>query len=135
MRRVLALRRAVQGQGNAVGEDHFDQLDANGIAEKLMGDTVFSNVMMLGFAWQKGLLPLSEAALMKAIELNGVATKILGFLLRLPVACCSNNYDKHDLLYSLFSIYRLTIFKTSYAIKHFSHVFTAVNVSFDVHRN
>jgi indolepyruvate ferredoxin oxidoreductase len=58
---------------NAVGEDHFDQLDANGIAEKLMGDTVFSNVMMLGFAWQKGLLPLSEAALMKAIELNGVA--------------------------------------------------------------
>lgn len=38
-----------------------------------MGDTVFSNVMMLGFAWQKGLLPLSQAALMKAIELNGVA--------------------------------------------------------------
>src|SRR6056297_2091622 len=58
---------------DAVGDDHFDQLDANGIAEKLMGDTVFSNVMMLGFAWQKGLLPLSEAALMKAIELNGVA--------------------------------------------------------------
>jgi len=58
---------------DAVGEDHFGQLDANGIADKLFGDTVFSNVMMLGFAWQKGLLPLSEAALMKAIELNGVA--------------------------------------------------------------
>uniref|UniRef100_UPI003A927BDE indolepyruvate ferredoxin oxidoreductase family protein n=1 Tax=Marinobacter segnicrescens TaxID=430453 RepID=UPI003A927BDE len=58
---------------NAVGDDHFARLDANGIADKLMGDTVFSNVMMLGFAWQKGLLPLSEAALMKAIELNGVA--------------------------------------------------------------
>ncbi|MDX1459209.1 MAG: indolepyruvate ferredoxin oxidoreductase family protein, partial [Marinobacter sp.] len=57
----------------AVGPDRFDQLDANGIADRLMGDTVFSNVMMLGFAWQKGLLPLSEAALMKAIELNGVA--------------------------------------------------------------
>jgi indolepyruvate ferredoxin oxidoreductase len=57
----------------AVGDDRFDALDANGIAEKLMGDTVFSNVMMLGFAWQKGLLPVSEAALMRAIELNGVA--------------------------------------------------------------
>ncbi len=58
---------------NAVGDDHFSCLDASGIAEKLMGDTVFSNVMMLGFAWQKGLLPLSLAALVKAIELNGVA--------------------------------------------------------------
>ncbi|MFO7530332.1 MAG: indolepyruvate ferredoxin oxidoreductase family protein [Marinobacter sp.] len=58
---------------DAVGDDRFDALDANGIAEKLMRDTVFSNVMMLGFAWQKGLLPVSEAALMRAIELNGVA--------------------------------------------------------------
>ncbi|MGF2736522.1 indolepyruvate ferredoxin oxidoreductase family protein [Marinobacter sp. DUT-1] len=60
---------------DAVGDDRFDALDANGIAEKLMGDTVFSNVMMLGFAWQQGLLPLSEAALMRAIELNGVAVE------------------------------------------------------------
>lgn len=58
---------------DAVGEGNFARLDANGIAEKLLGDTVFSNVMMLGFAWQRGLLPLSQAALMKAIELNGVA--------------------------------------------------------------
>jgi len=60
---------------NAVGDDNFAQLDANGIAEKLLGDTVFSNVMMLGFAWQRGLLPLSQAALMKAIELNSVAVE------------------------------------------------------------
>jgi len=60
---------------NAVGDDNFARLDANGIAEKLLGDTVFSNVMMLGFAWQRGLLPLSHAALMKAIELNGVAVE------------------------------------------------------------
>ncbi|MBU2875532.1 indolepyruvate ferredoxin oxidoreductase family protein [Marinobacter salexigens] len=60
---------------DAVGGDNFARLDANGIAEKLMGDTVFSNVMMLGFAWQRGLLPLSQAALMKAIELNGVAVE------------------------------------------------------------
>ncbi|MGO1748707.1 MAG: indolepyruvate ferredoxin oxidoreductase family protein [Marinobacter sp.] len=60
---------------NAVGDDNFARFDANGIAEKLLGDTVFSNVMMLGFAWQRGLLPLSQAALMKAIELNGVAVE------------------------------------------------------------
>lgn len=60
---------------DAVGDDNFSRLDANGIAEQLMGDTVFSNVMMLGFAWQRGLLPLSQAALMQAIELNGVAVE------------------------------------------------------------
>ncbi|MFP4261955.1 MAG: indolepyruvate ferredoxin oxidoreductase family protein [Halomonas sp.] len=58
---------------DAVGEANFSTLDANRLAEQLMGDTVFSNVMMLGFAWQQGLLPVSEAALKRAIELNGVA--------------------------------------------------------------
>ena len=47
--------------------------DANKAAEALLGDAVFANVMMLGAAWQKGLVPVSEAALKQAIELNGVA--------------------------------------------------------------
>lgn len=42
-------------------------------AEKLAGDAIATNVMMLGFAWQRGLLPLSFKALDTAIELNGVA--------------------------------------------------------------
>ena len=46
--------------------------DANALALALVGDTVFANVMMLGAGWQAGLVPLSEAALMRAIELNGV---------------------------------------------------------------
>ncbi len=58
---------------DAVGAANFATLDANRLAEQLLGDTVFSNVMMLGFAWQQGLLPVSEAALKRAIELNGVA--------------------------------------------------------------
>ena len=58
---------------DTVGVERFDRTDANGLAEKLLGDTVFSNVLMLGYAWQKGLVPVSEAALMRAIELNGVA--------------------------------------------------------------
>lgn len=58
---------------DAVGAANFATLDANRLAEQLLGDTVFSNVMMLGFAWQQGLLPVGEAALKRAIELNGVA--------------------------------------------------------------
>lgn len=57
----------------AVGNAPFQTLDANDFALKLLGDTVFSNVMMLGYAWQMGLVPVSRAALMRAIELNGVA--------------------------------------------------------------
>ncbi|MFY0991689.1 indolepyruvate ferredoxin oxidoreductase family protein [Halomonas sp. C05BenzN] len=59
----------------AVDEGCFATLDANRLAEQLLGNTVFSNMMMLGFAWQRGLLPLSEAGLQRAIELNGVAVE------------------------------------------------------------
>ncbi len=55
------------------GKDALAAMDANRLSEKLMGDTVFANVMMLGFAWQKGLVPVSLNALTQAIVLNGVA--------------------------------------------------------------
>ncbi|HEY4162193.1 MAG TPA: indolepyruvate ferredoxin oxidoreductase family protein, partial [Dongiaceae bacterium] len=48
-------------------------LDAGRLATALMGDAIATNLFMLGLAFQRGLLPVSEAALMKAIELNGVA--------------------------------------------------------------
>jgi indolepyruvate ferredoxin oxidoreductase len=41
----------------------------------LMGDSISTNLFMLGYAWQRGCIPLSEAALMQAIELNGVAVE------------------------------------------------------------
>ena len=40
-----------------------------------MGDAVATNVFLLGYAWQKGWIPLQEAALLKAIELNGAAVR------------------------------------------------------------
>ena len=46
-------------------------LDATRLAEKLLGDAIYANVLMLGAAWQAGLVPLSEAALLRAIEING----------------------------------------------------------------
>jgi indolepyruvate ferredoxin oxidoreductase len=48
-------------------------VDATRLATALLGDAIATNLFMLGFAFQKGLVPLSEAALNRAIELNGVA--------------------------------------------------------------
>ena len=56
-----------------VGADSLQSFDANRAAEKLLGDTVFANVMMLGYAWQLGMVPVSLESLTRAIELNAVA--------------------------------------------------------------
>jgi indolepyruvate ferredoxin oxidoreductase len=58
---------------HAAGDDRVSTLDAQGISQRLMGDTMPSNIVMLGAAFQRGLVPVSEAALLRAIELNGVA--------------------------------------------------------------
>ncbi|MDA5093947.1 indolepyruvate ferredoxin oxidoreductase family protein [Aliiroseovarius sp. KMU-50] len=47
--------------------------DATELARILMGDSIFSNMMVLGASWQAGIVPLSSEALMRAIELNGQA--------------------------------------------------------------
>ncbi|MFZ5619382.1 MAG: indolepyruvate ferredoxin oxidoreductase family protein, partial [Pseudomonadota bacterium] len=59
----------------ACSEDRVVTIDATEIALRLLGDTVFSNMFLLGFAWQQGLAPVGLAALMRAIELNGVAVE------------------------------------------------------------
>jgi indolepyruvate ferredoxin oxidoreductase len=56
----------------AVGKDLLGAFDADTVATKLLGDSIFTNPLMLGYAWQKGRVPLSHAALMRSIELNGV---------------------------------------------------------------
>ncbi|MGH6643126.1 MAG: DUF6537 domain-containing protein, partial [Bradyrhizobium sp.] len=60
---------------HVVGPDNIRSLDANRMSDALFGDTVFANVIMLGAAWQQGLVPVSSQALMRAIELNGVAVE------------------------------------------------------------
>jgi len=57
----------------AVGEQNADFVDAGHIATSLMGDSIATNMFMLGYSFQKGHVPLSEESLMKAIELNGVS--------------------------------------------------------------
>jgi len=57
----------------ACGTERVDFIDAGQIATALMGDSIATNMFMLGYAWQKGRVPLSEAAIMKAIDLNNVS--------------------------------------------------------------
>ncbi len=56
----------------AVGIDGVGAFNADAAATKLMGDSIYTNPMMMGYAWQKGWIPLSRASLMRAIELNAV---------------------------------------------------------------
>ncbi|APG48281.1 indolepyruvate ferredoxin oxidoreductase family protein [Phaeobacter porticola] len=56
-----------------IGAENLSGFNANETAETLLGEAVLANVMMLGFAWQKGLVPVSIGALDQAIVLNGVA--------------------------------------------------------------
>jgi indolepyruvate ferredoxin oxidoreductase len=59
--------------GKVVGPGNLAAFNAEGMASKLMGDSIYTNPMMLGFAWQKGWVPLGREAILRAIELNGVA--------------------------------------------------------------
>ncbi len=56
----------------AVGTSHLGQLDAEHAAVQLLGDSIYGNPLLLGYAWQKGRVPVSRAAMRRAIELNGV---------------------------------------------------------------
>jgi len=57
----------------AVGVDHVGAFDAESLAVKVLGDSIYTNPMMLGYAWQKGWIPLQLESLMRAMELNAVA--------------------------------------------------------------
>ena len=56
----------------AVGAEWLGVLDAERAATELLGDSIYTNPLILGYAWQKGRVPLTRAALMRAMELNGV---------------------------------------------------------------
>ncbi len=57
----------------AAGADAVEFLDATGIATALMGDSIATNMFVLGYAYQKGLIPLAHESIERAIELNGAA--------------------------------------------------------------
>jgi indolepyruvate ferredoxin oxidoreductase len=57
----------------ACGGKSADFVPAAEIATALMGDSIATNMFMLGYAWQKGWVPLGRESIERAIELNGVA--------------------------------------------------------------
>ncbi|MWD30000.1 indolepyruvate ferredoxin oxidoreductase family protein [Aquicoccus sp. SCR17] len=54
-------------------KDRVDLFDASDLARAVMGDSIFSNMLLFGAAWQRGLIPVSHEAIEEAIRLNGAA--------------------------------------------------------------
>jgi indolepyruvate ferredoxin oxidoreductase len=69
---MAAMLQAIK---SVAGDDRIEVIDATGLASALMGDSIAANLFMLGYAFQKGFVPLSLAAIERAIELNGVAVE------------------------------------------------------------
>ncbi|MFV0277773.1 MAG: indolepyruvate ferredoxin oxidoreductase family protein [Parahaliea sp.] len=68
----IRLRQRIELLAGAVGGERLFTVSANALMERLLGNTVYSNVFLLGYAWQAGMVPVSGAALGRAIALNGV---------------------------------------------------------------
>ena len=67
---VDSITAIVGTDGESGGVSAFN---ADALATVMMGDSIYTNPIMLGYAWQKGWIPLQKASLMRAIELNAVA--------------------------------------------------------------
>ncbi|MFD0739761.1 indolepyruvate ferredoxin oxidoreductase family protein [Lysobacter koreensis] len=61
---------------SALGGSGLHQVDATQLATALMGDAIATNLFILGYAWQKGLVPLAFDSIMRAVELNGAAIEM-----------------------------------------------------------
>jgi indolepyruvate ferredoxin oxidoreductase len=67
----LARMQALIGETVGSGAAHF--IEASDLALRLLGDSIASNLFLLGYAWQQGMVPVSGEAIDRAIELNGTA--------------------------------------------------------------
>ncbi|MET7248222.1 indolepyruvate ferredoxin oxidoreductase family protein [Methylobacterium sp. EM32] len=72
------IKRAIR---EAAGAEHADFTDATSLAVSVLGNALAANMFMLGYAWQRGRVPLSRESLLKAIELNreAVAMNLAAF--------------------------------------------------------
>ncbi|UCE32200.1 MAG: indolepyruvate ferredoxin oxidoreductase family protein, partial [Burkholderiales bacterium] len=68
-------QRMQQAIAAAAGPSNAAFVDGSRLATALLGDAIATNLFMLGFAYQRGLVPVSAAAIERAIELNGVAVE------------------------------------------------------------
>jgi indolepyruvate ferredoxin oxidoreductase len=73
--RVPHPRRGPGTGAAGAAQEGLSLFDASELSRKLLGDTIFTNQMLLGAAWQRGLIPLSREAILQAVELNGAAVE------------------------------------------------------------
>ena len=73
---VFPAEALMRGIEDAAGARRVERVDATRIATAMTGDAIATNLFMLGYAWQKGRIPLSRAAIERAIEINGVAVEM-----------------------------------------------------------
>jgi indolepyruvate ferredoxin oxidoreductase len=60
---------------DAAGAQDIDFLDATDLSVKLLGDAIYTNPLLMGYAWQKGWLPLKRVSILRAFELNAISVK------------------------------------------------------------
>ena len=68
----LKIKQAIQ---QTAGTENTEFLDASRLATALIGDTIATNMFMLGFAFQRGLIPLERSSIEQAIEINGMSVE------------------------------------------------------------
>ncbi len=71
----LTATRFLKAIGQRISPEQIGTVRASALATRLLGDSIFTNLLMLGLAAQKGLLPVSLASIEEAVRLNGVAVK------------------------------------------------------------
>ena len=69
----LSSARMIKGLKELVSPEHLHIVNATKFATSLMGNSIAANLFLVGYAIQKGLFPISIAAIERAIELNGVS--------------------------------------------------------------
>jgi len=67
------IRRAIEERAGAT---HAHFFEAERMAQTLLGDPIATNMMMVGFAWQKGQIPIRRESMLEAIRLNGVGVEM-----------------------------------------------------------
>jgi indolepyruvate ferredoxin oxidoreductase len=75
---------------DVAGSAQVQSLDATRIAAELLGDSIGANLLLVGYAWQRGLIPLSLGGIDRAIELNGTAVQMNRMAFRLGRLCAQD---------------------------------------------
>ena len=58
-----------------IGSERVELINAPVLATRLMGDSITANIFLLGYAYQRGAIPLTRGALFDAIRLNGISVE------------------------------------------------------------